>query len=486
MIGAGAIASGAQGCIFSPKLEQRGEYAVSGTNKTSASKVFTDLNVFLAEQQMLGRIAEVSNEGLLTVLGSDFPAPRGLGPANRQSALAHNPEPTSACAKAARPSPAYVLQMPRVDGDIQKLKRNSMPLKFLLKAYNALMRLRNAQIVHGDMGRRNIFFKGDSALIGDFGTSMFLGIHNPDENGLNTYINRMIGLGPALTAIRRLKFGLSLQDSITIEAHYALCIYALWPRKQEYIQGIAEGPIQLAIARGLFDYDCVRETIGTSNRGILITELRGRWTDGLVAIANKAVGAATQEEFWPTVQKVLLNSDIKLFIQASLKFIKMSDEKKEILLSEIVYNSNFTYFYRLLNVPIPNDILAMLPHETLTNQELLRLPRNQLTPHNLLRLPRNELMPEEWAVIPHGKLSTLNLMGLPSEQLTNENILRIPRSALSKEELIRLPHNQLTPKELLHIPVEQRTLTNRLRILKHTGGGTRRQNMRRVTRRRKN
>lgn len=466
MIGAGAIASGAQGCIFSPKLEQQGNLAVSGANLTSASKVFTDQAVFDAEQLMLGRIAGLSNEGLLTILGGDFTAPRGLGPANRQSARAYNPDPDSACGKAARPNSVHVLQMPRVDGDIQRIKVNTMPLKFLLKAYNALMRLRNAQVVHGDMGRRNIFFKGDSALIGDFGTSMFLSIQDPDTNGLNAYINRFISPNaPTLTAIKRLKFGLSLLDSISIEAFYALCIYAMWPNKQEYILGIAEGPLKKLIDAGTFDFYPLIHSLLSQDRGILISKLRGRWTDGLLSIANKAAGTTTQAEFWPTVKKVLLNSDIKQFIIASIKYLRINEDDKEKLLSEIVYNSNFTYFYRFGKFAIPDDIIRMLPHDTLTLEELRRIPRDQWTPHDLMRIPRAELSPDEKLRLPRHLLSVEELQRLiPRDQFTPQNLLRLPRESLSEEEFLRLPHNRLTKYELMSLPSERLTAQNLLRI----------------------
>ena len=377
MKGGDAIAAGSQGCVFAPRLVKDGTLARTSTvpaNSQIASKVFTEAQVFRDEMRISDMLRDVSAEGLLTIHPDpdivSFVAPDGLNAPERASAAPLG----LACEVASNPGQVYVMHMPRIDGDIQGLAQDSKPITFLTKASNALMRMKHKKIIHGDMARRNIFYKGPDALIGDFGFSMNLANPDPATNGFNAFMSAFMNpdvmrSSSDILIAYSLTICLRLMDQLSIETNVALYIYQNWENRNEIINVFEdtsdESILYDDIQSGSFDIDPNFETY--KRQGILM--LDGTRCIDNVRVIMLAARTSTKEEFWDLITILLLNSDIKQFMQSAIKYINIPFADKERLLMEISYNSNYLFFYRYAHIEIPHDILRKIPHDLLTPAE---------------------------------------------------------------------------------------------------------------------
>ncbi len=386
MKGGEAVAAGSQGCVFVPKLvlnESTGKAKTSDPkNSQVASKVFSNVDVYDDERMLLDSLSHVSNEGIITLAPGSFAAPHGLNDENKESASKLS---GPACKKIAGEykSAVYVMQMPLIDGDLQR-PTAPKPITFMTKAYNALMRMKHNGIVHGDMAPRNIFFKGDDALIGDFGYSINFRDPNNETNGYRRAANKYRGFKSSNPEhiTEALDFILSKVDQITIEACTAVYIYENWENKDaivnEYLN--SDSKIQKRIEDGKYDINSPGLDFFQQQGIVVINDVRR--LENLTNVIQSAQTNAAKEAFWPVVKNELLLSDIKRFTHCLVTRLDIHTYEKYNMVEEIICNSNFLYFYRYTRIPEPDDIKVFLseaeiaytiipPEVVLTNEELI-------------------------------------------------------------------------------------------------------------------
>ena len=366
MKGGKAVAVGSQGCVFVPKLvlhESKAKTSAAPENTQFASKVFSNLDVYEDESTLLGLMGSVSNEGIITLAPGSFTAPSGLNVEEKASALEQGGPACKTIGESN--SNVYVMQMPLIDGDINQLREQKKPIAFITKAYNALMRMRNAGIVHGDMASRNIFFKGGDALIGDFGYSINFRDPNNETNGYRRCANKFAGFRSSTPEqiSSAFNFILGQVDQITIEACTALYIYENWANKDAIVNEFLnkDSKIQKRIKDGMFDL--MSPGLDFLQRQGIVVINDDRRMDNLNNIIRSAQETEDQALFWPVVKKELLSSDIKRFIHCVVNLLNIPTDEKYNMVEEIICNSRFSFFYRYTRIPVPDDIRGFLTED---------------------------------------------------------------------------------------------------------------------------
>lgn len=230
-IGGKALASGADGCVFDVRFLPDGStQIVDGI----VSKVFPKEKKAVAENEysILALVNKTIPDGKGVVVGnvelktiSDVKDE--IGNKGRTNDFTPNACGRIVNQKQRSESPFYVLEYPRVDGSMLDLKTMDVPLSFFEDAIHAVQTLSKAGLVHTDIATRNIFVKGNTGLIGDFGNM----ININDERNLSAVIksyidkNTILSIGDCLSA-----------NEVSSTARIAMLMYVsedLQPLKEE-------------------------------------------------------------------------------------------------------------------------------------------------------------------------------------------------------------------------------------------------------------
>ena len=343
--GGAPIASGSQGCIFLPALQLNAasKTAVRSANHGAISKVFTDKGVYDREFDIMNLVnAATGGVGVVVFVGGpnkQFIADK-LNPENLAGLT---PPIGTACDRVKISSPLYVINQPRIRGDVRDFQKTGekRPASFFVKGYIALLRMRAHGLVHMDMASRNIFYNDTDALIGDFGYTLDLADQEQASAGL-TEFGRSHGLGMPGNFVA--------QDQIMPEAFLALSLHKLWDRKKEIVRTIRDSiPYYQFEAKAVYDPIRVRDT----EQGlIMIKDILYRKFEEVLRIAEETADANTFANY---AFSILLNSDIKKYMIAVLKYMDIDIETKYRLLKETLVDEDFTAF---LKFAAPGEVAA--------------------------------------------------------------------------------------------------------------------------------
>lgn len=184
MKGGVILGVGMQGCVVSPKLNRNGNTAVRSTKRNShkkVSKIFFDGHAYQREYKITNRVYEITNGMGSVSLDNDDDEPIYSVTKLNQNTYTNLDTSTfreSACRKVKQAlndgRHIYVINQPKIIGDIRNLAKNPKPLQFYEDAYGALLLLKKHHIRHRDIYPRNIFYDRTGALIGDFGHAVDL------------------------------------------------------------------------------------------------------------------------------------------------------------------------------------------------------------------------------------------------------------------------------------------------------------------------
>lgn len=343
--GGAPIASGSQGCIFLPALQLNAasKTAVRSANHGAISKVFTDKGVYNREFDIMNLVnAATRGVGVVVFVGGpnkQFIADK-LNPENLAGLT---PPIGTACDRVKISSPLYVINQPRIRGDVRDFQKTGekRPASFFVKGYIALLRMRAHGLVHMDMASRNIFYNDTDALIGDFGYTLDLADQEQASAGLIEF-GRSHGLG--------MPGNFAAQDQIMPEAFLALSLHKLWDRKKELVRTIRDSiPYYQFEAKAVYDPIIVRDT----EQGlIMIKDILYRKFEEVLRMAEVTADANTFANY---AFSILLNSDIKKYIIAVLKYMDIDIETKYRLLKETLVDEDFTAF---LKFAAPEEVAA--------------------------------------------------------------------------------------------------------------------------------
>lgn len=175
-------------------------------------------------------------------------------------------------------TPFYVLEYPRIDGSMVDLKRRNVPLSFFDDAIHAVQTLSKAGLVHTDIAPRNIFVKGNTGLIGDFGNMININDERNLFSAIKRYIdkNTILSIGDCLSA-----------NEVSSTARIAMLMYVsedLQPLKEEITRDmvvpVGSQPYRFSDIYYEADYPLLREPL---------TQNMKQYLDTMLTISNKNV-----------------------------------------------------------------------------------------------------------------------------------------------------------------------------------------------------
>ena len=354
MKGGEPIASGAQGCIFYPKLSRETSNGKiigksNATNVNKISKVFFDKPTFESEKEILSSVGELT--GGIGVIGTadHFYEAQGLNAPNYAS-LREKIGLGSGCETVLESidtgKQIYIFEQNKILGDIRNFKKTQPfvmhPFEFFRNAYNALIILNANRIVHLDMADRNIFYNAEGALIGDFGFS--INFNKPTSDHDLMKFSKKIGKIED-------DMWVSIFDTehCTPEAALAILFWANWDKKDRLLADIRR-KTQTEIKRNeMYDeYNAIHNALNTTKfaaRGIFIID--GTIYERYLDVVTNAETIHDRNVFKDYMREIVLMSDKKRFVREIAPLLNFPERTKLELIRDVWFGNDFDAPLRL-------------------------------------------------------------------------------------------------------------------------------------------
>jgi hypothetical protein len=357
MRGGEAIAYGSDGCIFTPRLVIKtgadgvrtavpSDVVGFGMNEDDdnfVSKVFFSRQVANNEYTVLrevndttGGTGTVKYYGAIEefdILGDNVPDVAGVG----YKDLGRGRRAPTICARLkASPAsePKYMIHMERISGDLLRLIVGpTLHPSAFLQAWQALKMLHDRPrggIFHLDLAQRNIFMKGDKAILGDYGSGYMVNGPESFDDFVRRYVDRYsIGIGSLID-----NDGISPEFALALTCYNAILDPAVGFRRiaDSYMQVIhGEGG-----GYGLTDLSIVPAITDEGQNARYWQKL-----DDLLLTIARLSDAGDREALKTLIISLAAASDKKIFLQSILPKIELPLEEKNRLYEAVLLNDNF-------------------------------------------------------------------------------------------------------------------------------------------------